>query len=88
MVPHLITALTGPINGSKDDEYRRRTAEQMNQSFRGLQEMVTNAKLTAVSVLADPARGLGPGAQRGQGSLSRQQLAMAGGLSPRNLRLL
>ena len=50
--------------------------------------MVTNAKLTAVSVLADPARGLGPGAQRGQGSLSRQQLAMAGGLSPRNLRLL
>ena len=60
----------------------------MNQSFRGLQEMVTNAKLTAVSVLADPARGLGPGAQRGQGSLSRQQLAMAGGLSPRNLRLL
>jgi len=71
-----------------DEEYRRRTTEQVDRSFRGLKEIVTNAKHTTGWVLAHPTYGLGPGPQQGLDAAGRQLLAAAAGLSSRHLRLL
>jgi hypothetical protein len=81
-------ALSTPTSGAKSPEYVRRTTEQMNQSFRALHELVSNARVTAGSVLSHPEYGLGPTPGRSVGSAIRQQLAIAGGLSSRFLHLL
>jgi hypothetical protein len=82
--------LTGPMYdlNSEDNEYRERAAEQVEQSFRAMAEMVANARQTAGLVLAHPTYGLGPGLQSGLGTQDRELLAVAGGLSPRLLQLL
>ena len=81
-------ALSTPTNGAQSSEYVRRTTEQMNHSFRALHELVSNARVTAGSVLSHPEYGLGPTPGRSVGSAIRQQLAIAGGLSSRFLHLL
>jgi len=79
----------GSANGFRDDlEYRQRVTEQVSGSFRELASVTANARQIAVQVLAHPAYGLGPSPQGGLGVANRQQLAIAGGLSPRVLRLL
>jgi hypothetical protein len=83
--------LTSPMNGtngSKSDDYQRRLEEHVKGSFRELADVALNAKLTLGAVLQHPSQGLGPTSQSGLGAAERQQLAMVGGLSPRNLRLL
>jgi hypothetical protein len=83
------TNVSGPANGFRDDpEYRQRVAEQVNSTFRELTSVTANAKQIALQVLSSPAYGLGPSPQGGLGVANRQQLAIAGGLSPRVLRLL
>jgi hypothetical protein len=83
----IATALSTAENGS-NPEYAKRITDQMNRSFRGLHELVSNARLTMGSVLANPSSGLGPSSTGGLGASRRQQLAIAGGLSSRALRLL
>jgi hypothetical protein len=80
--------LSSPTNGAKNSEYVRRTTEHMNQSFRALHELVSNARVTAGSVLSHPEYGLGPTPGRGVGAAIRRRLAIAGGLSSRFLHLL
>jgi hypothetical protein len=70
------------------EEYRRYAAEQVEQSFRDVNDMLTYAKLTTVEVTMHPVYGLGPGSQPGLGAAGRQRLAVAAGLSPQTLRLL
>jgi hypothetical protein len=70
----------------ENHEYRQRVMQQVKRSFREIQETMTIAKQTAGLVLTHPAYGLGPTPQ--QGAMILQQLAMAGGLSSRTLRLL
>jgi hypothetical protein len=81
-------ALSRSTNGAKKSEYVRRTSEQMNQSFRALHELVSNARVTAGSVLSHPEYGLGPTPQRDSSGAIRRSLAIAGGLSSRFLHLL
>jgi hypothetical protein len=81
-------ALRASINGSKNSDFSRRRTEQLQQSFRALHELVSNAKATAGSVLSDPEFGLGPTPQRALRAPGRQHLAIAGGLSSQFLRLL
>jgi hypothetical protein len=87
-----IEGLVGSLlaNGlnSQQDAYKERGKDQVNRSFRELKEIVAHAKRTTGSVIAHPAYGLGPSPQTGLGIVQRQQLAIAGGLSPRLLRLL
>ena len=59
----------------------------MEGAFRELTDAAVNAKLTLGAVLQHPSQGLGP-TQGGLGGPERQQIAMVGGLSSRNLRLL
>ncbi len=82
--------LTNPTDklGLDDKEYRQRTAEHVERSFRGLKEIVTNARHITVLVLSHPTYGLGPGTQLGLDAGGRRLLAAAGGLSSRHLRLL
>jgi len=85
----LQTIVTGPSDSSHNEpEYRLRVTEQVMSSFRELNEVSTNAKRTAIGVLADPNYGLGPTRQGGLGGPDRRQLATVGGLSSRVLRLL
>jgi len=81
-------ALPRKTSGAKNSDYLRRTTEQMNQSFRALSELVSNARATATAVLGHPEYGLGPTPQRGSRGAIRQRLAIAGGLNSRFLRLL
>jgi len=82
------SALSGSTLGAESDEYQRLMREQLDQSFRGLREMIANARSTVFSILAHPADGLGPSTQTASRIPTRQQLATAGGLSSRNLQLL
>jgi len=84
----LVSATSNSISGAGNDEYQRRATAQLDQSFRDLQEMIANAKLTVFRVLSHPANGLGPTVPAGSSTVTRQQLAIAGGLSSRKLRLL
>jgi len=79
-----------PMNGSgyQDGNTKQRWMDQVTRSFRELRDMVDNAKSTTVSVLLQPTYGLGPSPQTTQGTVSREQLAIAGGLSSRVLRLM
>jgi hypothetical protein len=81
-------ALPASTNGATNSEFSRRTMEQLQQSFRSLHELVSNAKATAGSVLSHSEYGLGPTPQRTLRAPGRQHLAIAGGLSSRFLRLL
>ncbi len=82
-------AVRNEPNGSNpEDPYKRLTTAAMKQSFRDLHEVVSSAKRTIISVLSDPGNGLGPPPQLPERMVSRQQLAIAGGLSSRELRLL
>jgi hypothetical protein len=87
VVQLVLTSQTNGKNGSKPDDYQRRLEEQLKGSFRELTDVAMNAKLTLGAVLQHPSQGLGPTSQGGLGA-ERQQLAMLGGLSSRNLRLL
>jgi len=82
--------LTSPTNGSNgsgaSSDYQRRLEEQLAGAFRELADAAINAKQTLGAVIRHPSHGLGP--QDGLGGAERQQLAMFGGLSPRNLQLL
>jgi len=69
-------------------EYQRRRMELLNQSFRGLQETIANAKNTIYATIAHPAYGVGPSVQGVSNTMTRQQVAIAGGLSSQNLQLL
>jgi hypothetical protein len=69
-----------------DEEQRQRTNDEIRRAFLELGETVTGARETALWVLAHPTYGLGPGHQLSPAG--HQQLAAAGGLSPRFLRLL
>ena len=87
-IVHLVlTSPTNGINGSKPKDFQRRVEEQVEGAFRELTDAAVNAKLTLGAVLQHPSQGLGP-TQGGLGGPERQQIAMVGGLSSRNLRLL
>ena len=85
----MCSAFTGStIPAGAEKEYRERISEDVNQSLREISDMVANAKQTARRTVAHPAYGLGPGVHTGFGATGRLQLALAGGLSSRFLRLL
>jgi hypothetical protein len=81
--------LTNPPPGTNGDgeDYKRRSVEQVELSFRTLNEVVKNARDTVFGILADPSQGLGPTEQRSV-TFDRQNLALAGGLSALDLSLL
>jgi hypothetical protein len=71
------------VNGDSE-----RLSFGVERAFREFQELADNAKQTTRWVIAHPMYGLGPGSENGLGFFERQQLASAGGFSPRFLRLL
>lgn len=73
-------------NGSEPDDYERRLINQLKGAFQEVVEVANSAKQTLGAVLRHPSHGLGP--QSALGPADRQQLAIAGGLSSRNLQLL
>jgi hypothetical protein len=81
-------AIKGEPNGATVVHYKRLTTAAMNQSFRDLHEVVSSAKRTIITVLVHSGNGLGPAPLHHELRISRQQLAIAGGLSSRELRLL
>lgn len=87
VVQIVLTSPTNVSNGSKPGDYQRRLGEQVKGAFRDVTDAAVYAKLTLGAVLQHPSQGLGP-TQGGLGGAERQQLAMFGGLSSRNLRLL
>jgi hypothetical protein len=87
VVQLVLTSPTNGMNGSMPDDYQRRLEEQLKGSFREVTDVAINAKLTLGAVLRHPSQGIGPTSQSGLGA-ERQQLAMLGGLSSRNLSLL
>jgi hypothetical protein len=64
------------------------TTEEVERSFRELDDALASATETSSWILRHPTYGLGPGRDPGLGSAARQQLASAGGLGPKFLRLL
>ena len=71
-----------------DPDCQERFNDVVNQSLREVKQMVTNAKLVTFGVAVDPGNGLGPSAQPALRGTGRQDLALAGGLSSKYLRLL
>jgi hypothetical protein len=82
--------LTNPPLGRNGDgaDYKRRSIEQVELSFRALNEVVANAKDTVFRIVADPSQGLGPTPEQSSVGFDRQNLALAGGLSALDLTLL
>ena len=73
----------------KPKDFQRRVEEQVEGAFRELTDAAVNAKLTLGAVLQHPLPGFGPDTGGlARGAPERQQIAMVGGLSSRNLRLL
>jgi hypothetical protein len=62
--------------------------DEVERSFRQLEDALASAQETSSFVLQHPSYGLGPGSEPGLGAANRQQLATAVGLGPRVLRLL
>ena len=71
-----------------DPEFTTQVEIQIRQVFREVKDVIENAKHTTRGVVVDPAEGLGPGVVSGHFGAGRQQLALAGGLSSKYLRLL
>ena len=69
-------------------DVRDLVSKQTDRVLREVEEMITSAKLVTRGVMVDPADGLGPGAQSSIRGIGREQLAIAGGLSSKFLRLL
>jgi Clostripain family len=87
-IESLVQSLPMSGAGYQDVDSKKRWIDQVTRAFRELKDMVDNAKSTTVSVLVHPTYGLGPSPQVTQGTLGREQLAIAGGLSSRVLRLM
>ena len=71
-----------------DSEFATQVRIQIRQVLREVKDVIENAKHTTRGVVVDPAEGLGPGVVSGRFGAGRQQLALAGGLSSKYLRLL
>ena len=82
----VLTSAATANNGSRPPDYQERLTEQLNSAFGEVAEVANSAKQTLGAVLRHPSHGLGP--QSGLSSADRQQLAVFGGLSSRNLQLL
>jgi hypothetical protein len=82
----LISSPTNGVNASELEDFELRLRKQLKGSFRELTDVAVNAKLTLGAALRHPSEGLGPA--EGLGADERQQLAIFGGLSSRNLQLL
>lgn len=71
-----------------DPGVRDLVSKQTERALREVDEMIDSAKLVTRGVMVDPADGLGPGVQSFNRGMGREQMAIAGGLSSRYLRLL
>jgi len=69
-------------------EFATQVEIQIRQVLREVKDVIENAKHTTRGVVVDPAEGLGPSVVSGRFGAGRQQLALAGGLSSKYLRLL
>jgi hypothetical protein len=70
-----------------EEDFRRASAQQIERSFRLLEDAAMGARRVVRRVLAHPIYGIGPGSND-LGLEERQVLARAGGLDRRSLRLL
>ena len=71
-----------------DPDFLAQSRVQIDQALREVKDVIENAKHTTRGVVVDPAEGLGPGMLPGRHGAGRQQLALAGGLSSKYLRLM
>jgi hypothetical protein len=71
-----------------DADFVSQVEVEIRQALREVKDVIENAKHTTRGVVVDPAEGLGPSLLPGRFGAGRQQLALAGGLSSKYLRLL
>ena len=83
-----VVVRSGLTLSAADPDVREIVWKQAERSLREVEEMITNARLVTRNVMVDPAEGMGPGTQSSIRGAGREQLAVAGGLSSRFLRLL
>ena len=76
-----------PISTLDPPDAQMATAQEIDQSFRSLEEASADTRRTLRRVLAHPVYGLGPG-EEPLSLDSREDLALFGGLSRRHLKLL
>lgn len=84
----LRTAMFTDRTDRTDADFIKQVKIEIGQALREVKEVIDNAKHTTRGVVVDPAEGLGPGVHSGRRGIGRQQLALAGGLSSKYLRLL
>jgi hypothetical protein len=79
--------VVSPFPSSNPGDANRAVAQEIDQAFQVLEAASSDARLTLRRVLAHPVYGLGPG-EEPLSSDTREELALFGGLSRRQLKLL
>jgi hypothetical protein len=81
------TLVVSPVPTPDPRDANRATAQEIDQAFQVLEVASSDTRLTLRRVLAHPVYGLGPGEEPLSMDI-REELALSGGLSRRNLKLL
>ena len=79
--------VAAPYSTTSADDANRATAQEIDQAFQVLEAAASDTRLTLRRILAHPVYGLGPG-EEPLSSDTREELALFGGLSRRQLKLL